>query len=229
MKATLIFISGLAIGAGILLLWAFFQIKQDGVNLPQDFSDANLDRLPIDGEWLVFWGGENSGQNAHHGVPAQHLALDLVIAHPDEQKTHQNKGKENEDYLCWAQPVFAAHNGKIIISVDGIPDNLSGEMNPQMVYGNTVMIQHESGYVSVYAHLKLGSVAVKTGDLVKAGDKIGVCGNSGNSSEPHLHFHVQDKAGFEQGVASRPVFKQIYVNGIMMTNHSPVKSERIRN
>ena len=168
MKKALVFIAGLLIGAGILFTWALFQIKHDTTNLPNSFVDAPLDRLPFDGEWFVFWGGEKADQNAHHGVPAQNLALDLVIVNPASEKTHKTNGKSNEDYLCWIQPVFAAHNGKVIISVDGIPDNQPGKMNPQMVYGNTVMIQHESGFVSVYAHLKLGSVLKRAGDIVRA-------------------------------------------------------------
>ena len=60
------------------------------------------------------------------------------------------------------------------------------------ILGNYVMIDHGKSEFSLYAHLKPGSVRVKAGDQVKAGDVIGKLGSSGNSTEPHLHFHVTD-------------------------------------
>ncbi len=229
MNSILVFITGVLMGAGILFIWAWFQEKSEAISLPTDFSEVSLDQLPFDGEWFVFWGGSTSDENAHHGIPTQHFALDFVISTSGEEKTHHAQGGINEDYLCWEQPIMAAHDGIVVISADGIPDNAPGEMNPQMVYGNTLMIQHKSGYVSVYAHLKQGTLKKKTGEVALSGEVIGLCGNSGNSSEPHLHFHVQSEVGFERGVALRPVFKRIHVNGAPKHDASPVKSETVGN
>lgn len=62
-----------------------------------------------------------------------------------------------------------------------------------VLLGNYVLIDHGQSEFSLYAHLKPGSVRVKPGDQVKAGDVIGNLGSSGNSTEPHLHFQITDK------------------------------------
>ena len=61
--------------------------------------------------------------------------------------------------------------------------------------GNHVVEDLGGGRFALYAHLRHGSVRVHTGDVVARGDVLGHVGNSGNSSEPHLHFHVMDAAG----------------------------------
>jgi len=58
--------------------------------------------------------------------------------------------------------------------------------------GNYVVIRHAGGEYSHYAHLKQGSVRVKTGDAVKRGQGIAQLGQTGNSTEPHLHFQLTD-------------------------------------
>lgn len=62
--------------------------------------------------------------------------------------------------------------------------------------GNYVIIRHEGGEYSLLAHLRRGSVRVRPGDRVRQGQVMGECGNSGSSSEPHLHFQVQDHPNF---------------------------------
>ncbi|MEA5465222.1 M23 family metallopeptidase [Leptothoe sp. PORK10 BA2] len=228
MKSITIFISGLIIGFIALFIWAWIKIQPDVKAEPTktNYSNARLSKVPFEGEWFVFWGGETPEQNAHHGIGVQNFALDLVI-HSKEEKSHKFDGRKNEDYYCWNKDILAAHEGKVVVSVDGIPDNIPGKMNPQMVYGNVVMIQDSLGFVSVYAHLKNGSVSKRVGDLVSAGDRLGSCGNSGNSSEPHLHFHVQSESGFESGLSIRPLFDKLKINGLPRESYYPIKSERI--
>ena len=209
----------------IAALFALFVGTSEGCSKP---PRAEVLELPVQGEWQVFWGGEQPDQNNHFDIPAQRYALDLCIS-TDQQghDSYRQDGERNEDYYCWAMPVFSPFAGKVVISVDGIPDNLPGTMNEQMVYGNTVMIQGKDGSVAVLAHLKNGSVQVKVGDALKKGQKIAECGNSGNSSEPHLHFHMQTEVGFEKGAGLLPVFSRLVVNGETKDNYSPVKNEKI--
>ncbi|MFO0875027.1 MAG: peptidoglycan DD-metalloendopeptidase family protein, partial [Phycisphaerales bacterium] len=83
-------------------------------------------------------------------------------------------------------PVFAARDGVVVFAQDGWPDmNLAGG-----VQGNIVAIDHGDGFESQYYHLKNGSVAVTLGQVVKAGQQIGMVGSSGNSFGPHLHFQT---------------------------------------
>ncbi len=223
MKLILTFIVGILVGFLALFIWAWFVTKP---KIRELGGEALLTRLPFDGEWYVLSGGEKAKQNNHHGIGAQNFAIDFVICQ-DGSQSKRTDGKTNEDFYCWDQTICAAHDGTVVISVDGIPDNIPGEMNPQMVYGNVIMIQDSSGFVSVYAHLKNGTVSKRAGEMIKSGEKLGSCGNSGNSSEPHLHFHLQSKVGFEKGLSIRPLFAAIKVNKTTTKSHSPVRAERV--
>lgn len=192
-------------------------------------KSMNLQSLPIEDEWQVFWGGSTRKQNHHFDISSQKRAIDLVISTDQEGfETYKNAGKINEDYYCWKKSLLSVFDGKVMLVVDGIPDNIPGQLNEQMVYGNTIMIQSDSGVVAVYAHLALNSTKVKVGDKVKRGDLIGLCGNSGNSSEPHLHFHLQSKVGFEKGSGVIIMFSSLTVNGEVKKDYSPIKNDKIK-
>jgi len=157
---------------------------------PMVKSDVPL-ALPFRGAWSVFWGGDTLELNQHVTQPSQRRAADLVIRGADG-KTHRGDGKKNDDYLAWDQDVLAAADGKVTMAIDGVPENEPGTLNPYFALGNAVLVEHGPKLYSLYAHFRPGSLRVKSGALVKRGQVLGKCGNSGNSSEPHLHFHLQD-------------------------------------
>ncbi|MBE9660323.1 M23 family metallopeptidase [Mucilaginibacter myungsuensis] len=95
--------------------------------------------------------------------------------------------------------------------------------------GNSVILKTANNEYLFFAHLKQLTVNVKEGDVVKQGQLLGRCGNSGNSSEPHLHFHVQDTPSFDTATGIKCYFERIHVNGKIMGNHSPIKGDRIEN
>src|SRR5262249_13337905 len=84
------------------------------------------------------------------------------------------------------------------------------------VIGNYVVIKHERGEYSHYAHLKQGSVRVKPGDAVSRGQIIGQLGQTGNSTEPHLHFQLTDGQGPMYSRAIPIVFKDIGVEALAL-------------
>jgi len=90
--------------------------------------------------------------------------------------------------------VIAAADGKVIFAFDGQPDIHMRETGPGKTReernGNWVAINHGGGWITTYAHLMKGTVAVKKGDRVKRGDRLGLIGLSGNSEFPHVHFAV---------------------------------------
>jgi len=104
-------------------------------------------------------------------------------------------------------------------------------MNPYSAVGNCVIIQHSKDEVSLLAHFKQGSIVVKPGDKVKRGELLGQCGNSGNSSEPHLHYHLQNSPVLQDGLGIKCVFQKVVVTEDGKTetraNFSPVKGEII--
>lgn len=150
-------------------------------------------KLPFQGKWFVSWGGPNELINYHYGAEQQRYAYDLMVV--DNGFSYKGDATKNESYFAFGKPILAAAAGKVVKIVNDIHDNSPvGTMNTKQIAGNHVIIDHGNGEFSYYAHLQKGSITVKVGDEVKAGDKLGKCGNSGNSSEAHLHFEVADSA-----------------------------------
>ncbi|HEV8543491.1 MAG TPA: peptidoglycan DD-metalloendopeptidase family protein, partial [Verrucomicrobiae bacterium] len=186
--------------------------------------------LPFKGRWLVFWGGDTVELNQHHEVPNQRFAFDLVGV-GDDGKTQRGDGTRNEDYSAFGREVLAPAEGTVVTVIEGVPDNTPGSLNPYSAVGNCVMIQHREDEVSVLAHFKRGSIVIKVGDKVKRGQLLGECGNSGNSSEPHLHYHLQNSPVLQDGLGIKCVFQKVVVTEDgkteTRTNFSPVKREII--
>ena len=165
-------------------------------------------QLPFRGEWYVFWGGDNEKVNHHVSVRGQRRAADLLIKGADDL-THKDTGRRNEDYFVYGKEILAAATGTVVTAIDGVPDNEPGSMNPLCPVGNCLIIDQGSNEYAVYAHLQPGSLRVHRGDKVSQGQVLGLCGNSGNSSEPHLHFHLQDNAILQDGAGITPYFTNV--------------------
>ena len=149
-------------------------------------------QFPMKGEWFVFWGGNDVLSNYHYEHETQRYALDIIRT--KDSFSYQDDPTKNENYYAFGEPLYAAADGTVVEIKNDLPDNTPGVMNAEEPAGNFVVIDHGNNEYSITAHLKEGSVAVKKGDKVKRGDLIGELGNSGNSSEAHLHFQVSDGA-----------------------------------
>lgn len=147
-------------------------------------------RLPFRGAWTVSWGGRSREDNHHHGDRAQRYAYDFVIVR--DGKTRTGDGKRNEDYHCFGEPILAPGEGTVLVAVDGREDQTPGVRDEEQPLGNHVVLDHGTGEFTVLAHLQRGSVSLRSGERVAAGHVVGRCGNSGRSSEPHLHVHLED-------------------------------------
>jgi murein DD-endopeptidase MepM/ murein hydrolase activator NlpD len=185
--------------------------------------------LPFKGEWFVFWGGDTVAQNYHVEAATQRFAFDILKMDADG-KTHRGDGSKNDDYYAFGQEIVADADGMVTDVVTGIKDNVPGVMNPLMAVGNFVMIRHANGEVSVFCHLKYESTRVKVGQQVKRGETIGLCGNTGNSSEAHLHYQVQNTTLFEAENSMKVFFEKIMVRRdtsktAANTEYSPVKGD----
>ena len=150
--------------------------------------------MPIKEEWFVFWGGVNEFVNYHYAYEAQRYAYDLVIMKNDA--TFKDSPSINENYYAFNKEVTAPADGKVIKVVNHLEDNIPGEMYEMEPAGNVIIIEHTNHEYSMVAHLKKNSCLVQQGDTVKQGDVIALCGNSGNSSEAHIHFQVMDAPDF---------------------------------
>jgi murein DD-endopeptidase MepM/ murein hydrolase activator NlpD len=174
-------------------------------------------RFPLDGRW--FAGSAATAHSHHRWAIPEEFALDILRVGEDG-RTHRGDGNRMSDFHAYGAPVLAAADGEVVAARDDLPDNLGmlraageslsqyqqrlqagqGELlasGAEHIPGNLVILRHdvEGGPVySLYAHLKPGSVTVEIGTKVSAGTAIGALGGSGNSTEPHLHFHLCDAA-----------------------------------
>ena len=153
--------------------------------------------LPVAGQWRV-WQGED-GPWTHRGLWRH--ALDLVIT-DDRGKTFAGAGTALEDYYAWRKPVLAPVRGKVVVVVDGLPDNLPGTTDRTHNWGNHVVLQDPRGFHVELSHFACGSIRVVPGRWVERGEVLGLCGNSGYSPQPHVHVQVQ--AGERPGGATLP-------------------------
>ncbi|WP_243732432.1 DUF3887 domain-containing protein [Pedobacter metabolipauper] len=182
--------------------------------------------LPFKGEWTVFWGGDTKELNQHAGVEFQKNAFDIIMTN-SANKSFKSNGKTNEDYYAFGQQILSPCDGEIVVAVDGIKDNIPGVANPLYIPGNSILLKTKNNEFVFLAHFKQNSIQVKQGDLVKQGQVLGLCGNSGNSSEPHLHFHLQNVDDLLQATGIKCYFEKIDVNGTTKMNYSPIKGDRI--
>ncbi|WP_147160581.1 M23 family metallopeptidase [Novosphingobium sediminis] len=128
---------------------------------------------------------------------AQRFAIDWVKLGPDGRFFKGDAG-QNTSYPGYGTEVIAVADGTVADVTSGYPDNpgsnppSSRVVTLESITGNAVVQDLGGGTFALYAHLQPGSIAVKPGDHVKAGQVIARLGNSGNSDAPHLHFQLMD-------------------------------------
>jgi len=181
-------------------LGQFLAIRRWNSNLPspESYQQKTEFFLPFEGFWCVENGGISKKESHSWEVINQRYAYDFVKK--DEQgRTYRNNKKKLDDYYAFEKPILSPADGIVVWMRNDIPDSpYTGRINwrTKDFRGNFVIIKHSESEYSFLAHLKQGSIGVKVGDIVKKGQIIGLCGNSGHSTEPHLHFHVQDHPNF---------------------------------
>lgn len=183
-------------------------------------------QLPFKEEWFVVWGGDNKAQNYHVIDHAQRRAFDILMLGPNN-KTYERSGTRNEDYYAFGKPMYAVCDAVVLEAADGNPDNKPGDRGSGNKLGNYVLLKTANNEYIYYAHFRNGSVKVKKGDAVKKGQQLGECGNSGNSSEVHLHIHMQDSPDIDLGVGVQMHFEEVKVGEEIRKDYSPVRLDRI--
>jgi murein DD-endopeptidase MepM/ murein hydrolase activator NlpD len=142
--------------------------------------------------------------------------------------THRGDGKRLTDYWAFGRRILAPAAARVIEAVDGLPDNVPGHMDPQHAAGNHVVLDLGHGEYALIAHLRHGSVAVKVGDRVRTGQLLGRCGNSGNTSEPHVHFHVQDSPTLFRAKGVPVEFSDYLADGRRVDHGIPLQGQFVR-
>ena len=151
-------------------------------------------RLPFEGPWYVSAGGGDMDRNYHATTAAYRWGYDFTGVEDGEK--FRGDGLRNQDYFCWDRPVLAPTSGEVVGYVNDVPDNTPGQVPNEGIFGNHVVLEAGEGEYVFVAHMKEGSITVRPGDRVEAGQPIGACGNSGRSLEPHVHVHGQTTPEF---------------------------------
>lgn len=169
---------------------------------------------PVRGRWAAL---NTPGQQLpSHGTRflGQYAAIDILQPTTPETPAKVRRAWRNskpQEYPSFAEPVYAMADGVVVrtksraadhrarntwqglaylMTLEGIIRSLGA---PGSLFGNHVLVEHDDGAVAAYAHLRKGSLLVEVGQRVSAGEQLGEIGNSGNSSEPHLHVHLMDR------------------------------------
>ncbi len=205
-------------------------------------------RPPVQGRWIAI--NSPASRVPSHGTRelGQAFAIDLVY-HPDPSVTWRGvhgwpPARRPQTFPGFGQPVFAPADGVVVAASGWQRDHLSRNsplgllylipemlirgifslVNGLFVLGNHVILDLGDGVYAALAHLKRGSIRVRPGDRVRAGQQIAECGNSGNTSEPHVHFQLMDHRRIVVA-AGVPFNFDHYVSGGRSTSGVPRNEE----
>jgi murein DD-endopeptidase MepM/ murein hydrolase activator NlpD len=174
-----------------LLLWHRFNTQAASKRWLARASDRPIVlHPPFADRWRVTSGGPDPRHNHHLGRGDQYFAYDF----------------ERADGESWDQPILAPCDGMIVHMEERQPDAPSAQPQRSRArpFGNYVSVETPAGYVIV-AHLRQGSVTVRVGESVRAGDEIGRCGNSGTTRRAHLHVHAQNQPSQVDSAQAVPI------------------------
>jgi len=159
-----------------------YQIPQNTVALSSPFKE---------GKYIVLNGGSRPMVNAHFNGSAQNYAVDIVGLNSLGMRASSIGGGKNlSNYVIFGKPVFSPCSGKVLVVVDKFDDLVPPITDTNNIAGNHILIEF-NGKEVLLAHFKKGSIKVNVGDLVDTNTLLGNVGNTGNTSEPHLHMHIE--------------------------------------
>ncbi|MDQ1284031.1 MAG: Peptidase protein [Patescibacteria group bacterium] len=165
--------------------------------------ESEIDELEIAKESSVDYSKIPPAKGDYFDYPVSSIRITQAYGKTSFSKNYASGRHNGVDFAVNKAPIYAAGNGKVIGSGD----------NGKYAYGNWIAIDHGDGLVTLYGHLS--SKSVSKGDSVKRGGKIGISGNTGFSTGPHLHFSVFVKSSYE-------VVQSKYVKGLMIPTGASV-------
>ena len=183
--------------------------------------------LPFKGILMVSNGGRTPETN-NHNRPADKGPQNMLYAY-DFRTDCSDQEKSLDKFPVFDKEVIAPGEGVVIQVINGAIDVMPGERDRSVGVGNAVIIDHQNGEYSLLCHFKHDSIKVVVGNKVKQGEVIALCGNTGNTSQPHIHFHLQDNPRLHLGRALPVQFKKINVNGEIKENYEPIRGEKVSN
>lgn len=157
------------------------------------------------GRFVVGQGGDSVAINYHNAYPTQTYALDIQGLTPFGRRAKGLLPKDLEDYAIYGAEVVSPCDGEVLELKDGLEEKVPGIPNEtENPAGNYVALSCK-GVTVLLAHMQPGSLAVEVGQTLSTGDPIGLAGNSGNTSEPHLHIHAERRTDGEKVLRGKAV------------------------
>jgi hypothetical protein len=152
--------------------------------------------FPLSSGWYyVGQGGNSVAINYHNAYESQKYALDIVELNAMGSRARGFAPQELADYRIFGDTIRSPCDGRVLKAVNNFADQIPPASDRKNVAGNHVVLECD-GIEILLAHMQKGSVSVAAGESVQVGDSLGRVGNSGNTSEPHLHIHaVQANTG----------------------------------
>lgn len=209
----------------------------DGPTVPASSTELRTFAPPVKGRDWIADGGPT--QPSHH-----RFGLLVIDGEPCVGRRHAIDWKREvagatfsgdpadpRSYRCYGEPVTAVDDAVVVLATDGFPDNTprtAAGFSPALplslttIAGNAIVLDLGGGQYAHYAHLKPGSVRIRPGDRVRRGQILGQIGNSGDSREPHLHFHVSDGPSILGSEGLPYVLKEF----VSHTNEGPERRRR---
>jgi len=171
--------------------------------------------LPFPEKWTVINGGVEKKLSHSWGILTQRYAYDFFILN-DEGKSFAGDNKLLKNYYCYGKDIIAPADG-IVVKLsnkhkDSRVDGKKVYCDAWDIRGNFILIKHSDNEYSAIAHIMQNSFTVNVGDKVKQGEVIAQCGNSGNTSEPHIHFQLQTGKSFFLSAGLPIAFTNINAN-----------------
>ncbi|MBA6304857.1 M23 family metallopeptidase [Colwellia sp. MB02u-14] len=176
----------------IFLIFLIYQLAI--IYFPVKSTDSIVLIPPFKGDWYVLHGGNSPLINHHHFVGSQKYAMDILA--PEDGKLPFEQITDLQKYKTFGKSLFSPVDGVIVSIENSLPDQKIGETDRQNIAGNHVVIKTETDIFILMAHLQYNSLLVAEGDSVKIGQEIAKIGNSGNTSQPHLHIQAMTAINF---------------------------------
>jgi hypothetical protein len=163
--------------------------------------------------------------------PSEQFAIDWIKI-DQHGKAFRGDGKTSEQWLCYGTEVLAVADGTVVEVMRHLPDEPPGtapaNLTIDQIAGNHVILDLGAGRYAMYAHIAPGSVTVHVGDHVRSGQKLGLLGNSGNTTGPHLHFQISDRPSTLDTTSLPFVFDNMELEGRTSLNLDDIDSYSIK-
>jgi murein DD-endopeptidase MepM/ murein hydrolase activator NlpD len=150
---------------------------------------------PLTAEWYVSQGGHAELVNYHYVTSAQRDSLDIVQV--VDGRSHPSGNTDLDSYYIFGAPLLAPVDGVVTSVIDGHADQQIGSVDRDHEAGNHIVVEISDGQYILLAHIRQGSIQVAVGDRVSAGQVLAEVGNSGGSTEPHIHIQAFNLPSFD--------------------------------